>query len=66
MATPRPESFFEVVAPCGAAGAVLVASWLVEAKQRVVENMAPVLRRLFIPLFAALRLLLLTSLETVL
>jgi hypothetical protein len=27
--------------PCGAAGAVLVASWLVEAKQSVVENMAP-------------------------
>jgi len=40
--------------PCGAAGAVLVASWLVEAKQSVVENMAPVLTRLFTPLFAAL------------
>jgi hypothetical protein len=39
--------------PCGAAGAVLVASWLVEAKQSVVENMAPVLSRLFTPLFAA-------------
>lgn len=39
--------------PCGAAGAVLVASWLVEAKQSVVENMAPVLGRLFTPLFAA-------------
>ena len=39
--------------PCGAAGAVLVASWLVEAKQSVVENMAPVLTRLFTPLFAA-------------
>jgi hypothetical protein len=51
------------VAPCGAAGAVLVASWLVEAKQSVVENMAPVLTRLFTPLFAAL---LLTFLGTVL
>ncbi len=39
--------------PCGAAGAVLVASWLVEAKQGVIENMAPVLTRLFTPLFAA-------------
>jgi hypothetical protein len=49
--------------PCGAAGAVLVASWLVEAKQSVVENMAPVLTRLFTPLFAAL---LVTFLATVL
>jgi hypothetical protein len=40
--------------PCGAAGAVLVASWLVEAKQSVIENMAPVLTRLFTPLFAIL------------
>jgi hypothetical protein len=40
--------------PCGAAGAVLVASWLVEAKQSVIENMAPVLTRLFTPLFAGL------------
>jgi hypothetical protein len=49
--------------PCGAAGAVLVASWLVEAKQSVVENMAPVLTRLFTPLFAAV---LVTFLGTVL
>ena len=49
--------------PCGAAGAVLVASWLVEAKQSVIENMAPVLTRLFTPLFAAV---LLTFLVTVL
>ncbi len=40
--------------PCGALGAVLVGSWLVEAKQSVIENMAPVLTRLFTPLFAAL------------
>ena len=39
---------------CGAAGAVVIASWLVEAKQSVIENMAPVLTRLFTPLFAAL------------
>ena len=48
------ESFIESwLLPCGAAGAVLVASWLVEAKQSVIENMAPVLTRLFTPLFAA-------------
>ncbi|MBI3111156.1 MAG: hypothetical protein HYZ01_06245 [Ignavibacteriales bacterium] len=40
--------------PCGAAGAVLVASWLVEAKQSVIENMAPVLTRLFTPFFTIL------------
>ena len=39
--------------PCGAAGAVLVGAWLVEAKQSVIENMAPVLTRLFTPLFTA-------------
>ena len=39
--------------PCGAMGAVIVAAWLVEAKQSVIENMAPVLTRLFTPLFAA-------------
>ena len=38
--------------PCGAAGAVVIGSWLVEAKQSVIENMAPVLARLFTPLFA--------------
>ena len=38
--------------PCGVVGAVLVGSWLVEAKQSVIENMAPVLARLFSPLFA--------------
>ncbi|HEY2381644.1 MAG TPA: permease prefix domain 1-containing protein [Terriglobia bacterium] len=42
--------------PCGAMGAVIVGSWLVEAKQSVVENMAPVLTRLFTPLFTVLLL----------
>lgn len=51
-----PEPFFELLVPCGAAGAVLVASWLVEAKQNVIENIAPVLTHLFTPLFAALLL----------
>ena len=40
------------ILPCGMAGAVLVAAWLVEAKKSVIENMAPVLTRLFTPLFA--------------
>lgn len=49
------EPFFESwLLPCGTVGAVLVASWLVEAKQSVIENMAPVLTRLFTPLFAAM------------
>jgi hypothetical protein len=47
------EPFFERwMLPCGAMGAVVIASWLVEAKQSVIENMAPVLTRLFTPLFA--------------
>src|SRR5919106_2844146 len=44
----------EWVLPSGAAGAVIVAAWLVESKQRVVENMAPVLTLIFTPLFAAM------------
>jgi hypothetical protein len=51
--------------PCGAVGAMVVASWLVEAKQSVIENMAPVLTRLFSPLFAAVLVVFLgTSLWT--
>ena len=42
--------------PCGVVGAVIVSAWLVEAKQSVVENMAPVLTRLFTPLFVAVLL----------
>jgi hypothetical protein len=41
----------EWLVPCGMLGAVIVGSWLVEAKQGVIENMAPVLTRLFTPLF---------------
>jgi hypothetical protein len=49
-----PERIFEWVLPSGAAGAVIVAAWLVESKQRVVENMAPVLTMIFTPLFAVM------------
>lgn len=41
----------EWILPCGALGAVIIAAWLVEAKQSVIENMAPVLTQLFTPLF---------------
>ncbi len=40
------------ILPCGIVGAAMVATWLVEAKQAVIENMAPVLTRVFAPLFA--------------
>ncbi len=42
--------------PCGVVVAIVVAGWLVEAKQSVVENIAPVLARLFTPLFTAVLL----------
>jgi hypothetical protein len=47
--------------PCGAMGAVIVGAWLVEAKQSVIENMAPVLTRLFTPLFTVALLAFLTT-----
>jgi hypothetical protein len=47
--------------PCGAAGAVLIGSWLVEAKQSVIENMAPVLTWVFTPLFTMLLLVFLAT-----
>jgi hypothetical protein len=47
-----PDTIAAWVLPTGAAGAVIVAAWLVESKQRVIENMAPVLTMLFTPMFA--------------
>src|SRR5204863_3908840 len=47
--------------PCGAAGAFIIASWLVEAKQSVIENMAPVLTRLFTPLLTILLMVFLAT-----
>jgi hypothetical protein len=44
------------VLPSGAAGAVIVAAWLVEAKKSVIENLAPVLTAIFTPLFAVMLL----------
>lgn len=39
------------VVPCGLVAATVVAGWLVEVKQGVIENIAPVLTRIFTPLF---------------
>jgi hypothetical protein len=51
------ESFVSAwVLPCGAVGAVVIVAWLVEAKQSVIENMAPVLTGVFTPLFALMLL----------
>ena len=54
IGTNLPERVIEWVLPSGTAGAVIIAAWLVESKQRVVENMAPVLTMLFTPLFAVM------------
>jgi hypothetical protein len=58
-----PEEFIsQWLLPCGVVAAVVVAGWLVEAKQGVVENIAPVLTRLFTPLFTAVLLAFLVAL----
>ena len=44
----------EWVLPCGAMGAVLVGAWLVERRQSVMQNIAPMLSRVFTPLFAVM------------
>lgn len=55
-----PDPFEWVLLP-GAMGAVVIAAWLVEAKQSVVENIAPVLTRIFTPLTALMLLALLVA-----
>lgn len=49
------------ILPFGMAGALVVAAWLVEAKQNVVENIAPVLTRVFTPLTVLMLLALLAA-----
>jgi hypothetical protein len=49
------------VMPCGVVGAVIISAWLVEAKKSVIENMAPVLTRLFTPLFTVVLLVFLAT-----
>jgi len=51
------QAIIEWVLPCGAMGAVIIAAWLVEYKQSVIENIAPVLTWIFTPLFTALLLI---------
>jgi hypothetical protein len=48
------DQVFFWVLPSGAAAAVIVAAWLVEAKKSIVENLAPVLTAIFTPLFAVM------------
>lgn len=48
--------------PCGAAGALVISAWLAESKQNVMENMAPVLTRIFTPLFTAVLIVFLGTL----
>ena len=49
----------EWVLPCGAMGAVIVGAWLVEQRRGIVGDMAPMLARVFTPLFAVMLLALL-------
>jgi hypothetical protein len=50
------------IIPIGAAGATVIAAWLVEAKQAVVENIAPVLTKVFTPITLLLLVALLSAL----
>jgi hypothetical protein len=52
---------FGWVLPFGAAGAAVIAAWLVESKQNVIENIAPVLARVFSPLTVLLLVALLVA-----
>jgi hypothetical protein len=49
------------VLPCGAMGAVIVAAWLVETRRALVGGMAPMLARVFTPLFALMLVALLAG-----
>ncbi len=50
------------ILPFAVPGALVVATWLVEAKQQVIENIAPVLTRVFTPLTVAMLLVVLAVL----
>ena len=51
----------EWVLPCGAMGAVIVAAWLVRGRRNLVGGMAPMLARVFTPLFALMLVALLVG-----
>jgi len=44
------------ILPCGVAGAVVIAGWLADSRQGVAGSLAPILTRLFTPLFTLLLL----------
>ena len=50
------EPVAEWVLPAGAAGAVVIAGWLVETRPRIAGGLAPLLAQVFTPLFAAMLL----------
>ena len=50
------------IIPCGAMGAIIVAAWLVETGQGAIEQVAPVLTRIFTPLFTLMLLSFLAAL----
>jgi hypothetical protein len=52
------------ILPFAVPGALIVAAWLVEAKQNVVENIAPVLTRVFTPLTIVMLLVFLGAFST--
>ncbi|MEL7975921.1 permease prefix domain 1-containing protein [Isoptericola sp. F-RaC21] len=58
------EPAMEWIMPFAVPGAVVVGAWLVEAKQDVVENIAPVLTRVFTPLTTVMLLVTLVVLLT--
>lgn len=51
----------EWVLPCGAMGAVIVAAWLVGTRRNLVGGLAPMLARVFTPLFALMLVALLAG-----
>ena len=51
----------EWVLPCGAMGAVIVAAWLVGSRRNIVGGLAPMLARVFTPLFAVMLVALLVG-----
>lgn len=60
----REDTIASWIVPMGAAGATVVAAWLVEAKQAVIENIAPVLTKVFTPLTIVMLVALLSALAT--
>ena len=51
----------EWVLPCGAMGAVIIAAWLAGTRRNLVGGMAPMLARVFTPLFAVMLVALLVG-----